>query len=149
MKLSRIYYLKIIKEIFQKELYHLLPVCMIDFYQQAKKSTVRTIEEAAIQFATQYPKSCAQCHPYQCRTKYRRSSISQIYYQIDDIVNSFMESAITIRLENSIHSGHRIPNDILNSTTKLTNYLSKQENAYPQRRYLYEFNPSIIVLPFN
>jgi hypothetical protein len=82
--------------------------------------------------------ACRRCDPKSC------SKQDKTYYRIDDI-GPYIYSATTHYLH-SIPSEHRIPRTALQN---LTAYFADENNIHPNRKYLFEFNPSIVRIPNN
>ena len=80
--------------------------------------------------------ACRRCDTSSCTNKDKR------YYFLDDVAPDVKSG--TTHFLRSIPARHRIPEEALKN---LTRYFSDNDNVYPARRYFFEFNPSIVILP--
>lgn len=93
-----------------------------------------TPTEARLAVARDYSDPCQPCDPSFCAK-------SQTVFHRPDRIAPPVQQATTHYLT-SIDSSNRVP-----IGTNRTEYFSNAENVHPKRRYLFEYNPSIIVLP--
>jgi hypothetical protein len=101
---------------------------------QYSKQPPSSEEEARLAVAREYPDQCGVCDPANCAP-------DQTIFRRPDRMAPPIQAATTHYLT-SIGDENRVPTNI-----NRTEYFSKPENVHPNRRYLFEYNPSIIVLP--
>jgi hypothetical protein len=99
-------------------------------------STSISLVDAAIMVAEKYPSSCARCHPNAC------SEADKMYWRIDQ-GDPRVNKSWTRRVD-SIPSKFRIPESFIGD---LEGFFSNSNNTVEKRRYYFEYNPSIAVLP--
>ena len=92
--------------------------------------------DAAREIARERPDFCGHCHPDAC------TDIDKRYWRFDAAAPPPVQS-VTHHLS-SIAKSHRLPAD---TYTNWTDYASQPQNVYPQKTHLFEFNPSICILP--
>jgi hypothetical protein len=96
-----------------------------------------TMVQAAIQVAAVYPEKCSRCDPTACPDS------EKLYWRFDQkapVINYGRTHMLS-----SIPAAHRIPASAL---ADLPSYFSNPANVVgPNKKYLYEYNPSIAILP--
>ena len=83
-----------------------------------------------------YPESCGRCNPETCSS-------------IDKKFLSFRKSSLRINAAATYYLSSIPDENRLNfsATENMTAYLSMRENVHPQKLHLFEFNPSLVLLP--
>jgi hypothetical protein len=105
--------------------------------QKNNSTTDLTLVQAAVQVAAVYPDKCSRCDPTAC------PGSEKLYWRFDQKA-PVINYGVTHMLS-SIPAAHRIPASAL---TDLPSYFSDPANVVgPNRKYLYEYNPSIVLLP--
>eukprot|EP00542_Grammatophora_oceanica_P004166 CAMPEP_0194067632 /NCGR_PEP_ID=MMETSP0009_2-20130614/86658_1 /TAXON_ID=210454 /ORGANISM="Grammatophora oceanica, Strain CCMP 410" /LENGTH=606 /DNA_ID=CAMNT_0038720665 /DNA_START=182 /DNA_END=2002 /DNA_ORIENTATION=- len=95
-----------------------------------------SVEEAAEFVARDHPKGCPWCSP-------NRGKGSHFpYFRYDQVAPPIYAS--TTHFLRSVPEEWRVPDSGFQDLTK---YMNQSAHKTPDRRYLYEFNPSIIALP--
>ena len=106
-------------------------------YPKKKTSIPLPLNEAASTVAQEYPEACGRCHPTTCN-----DSRQKHYLGYDEAFTTPISKAYTHYLP-SVPNEHRFPQD-LNS---LQDYMAIPTNVYPNKLHLFEYNPSIVILP--
>jgi hypothetical protein len=100
-------------------------------------TTDLTLVQAAVQVAAVYPDKCSRCDPTTC------PGSEKVYWRFDQ-KTPIINYGVTHMLS-SIPAAHRIPASAL---VDLPSYFSDPANVVgPNKKYLYEYNPSIVLLP--
>ena len=107
-----------------------------DRIRRHAQSSNTTQESAARFVANEFPKHCGTCDPKSCSEEEKR------YWRVDAIAPRVI-SAKTHYLT-SVSDDFRVPRSAL---TDLDSFFSEKKNVFPQRQYLFEYNPSIVQLP--
>ena len=106
--------------------------CGLWMHQQMKKNKEMTIRDAGNKVSKQFPKECKRCDPAACSPQEKE------YWPLD-VAAPHVIASRSLRL--TVPSEYRIPE---NAFGNLDNFFAKEENQHP---FLFEWNPSIIVLP--
>jgi hypothetical protein len=105
--------------------------------QQNNSTPDLTMVQAAVQVAAAYPEQCSRCDPTAC------PGSEKLYWRFDQkapVINYGRTHMLS-----SIPAVHRIPASAL---ADLPSYFSDPANVVgPNKKYLYEYNPSIAILP--
>lgn len=104
------------------------------------KAKGQSLKDAALDLTSQeeYEEQCARCHPGAC------SSEDTIYWRYDSKHHSPPILASVVPKLNSIPTNQRIPPSAIDN---LEAFFSQSNNAMPPLRYLFDYNPSILILP--
>jgi hypothetical protein len=99
-------------------------------------------EEAAVRLVVEeYPDTCGKvCVKEACDPEDHST------WRYDDAA-PLEERAVTHHLT-SVIPQYRIPPDLVGPRGNLSAYLQEKKNQYPRRMYLFEYNPSIVILPY-
>lgn len=104
--------------------------------QSMKQSTMTTLQQAVQKVVREHPMDCKSCRECSPRQKH--------YWKYDRILTqSSIQSARTMMLS-SVPPEFRIPSTAINNVTA---YFADEQHAYPKREYLFDYNPSIVLLP--
>jgi hypothetical protein len=95
-----------------------------------------SLVHAVQQVANEYPVDCKLCRSCSPR--------DQKYWRYDRILDAANASSGRTLLLPSVPNKHRIPNSAMRN---MTAYFLDPRNAYPHREYLFDYNPSIVLLP--
>ncbi|GKY92158.1 hypothetical protein MPSEU_000187100 [Mayamaea pseudoterrestris] len=91
----------------------------------------------------QVTKLIAKKHLIECKQCRSCNAIDRRYWRYDRIFSP-PQNAWTMRLP-SVPREFRIPDTAIHN---LTAYFTNDSNAYPNREYLFDYNPSLVVLPY-
>ena len=109
--------------------------CGARIHRHLAKRNMTTLEAAEL-VANEFPNKCAICNPSNC------SENDRFYWRVDAVAPPAL-SAYSHYLH-SVGEDSRIPKLALSN---LTSFFADKNNVFPQRRYLFEYNPSIVRIP--
>lgn len=101
-------------------------------YQLTQKKKSKSLVEAGINIASRFEKDCGSCHPESC------NDAQKVYWPMDVAAPPILRSR-SPRLR--IPDEYRVPETALDD---LESYFAEKKHQHP---HLFEWNPSIIVLP--
>lgn len=112
--------------------------CGLLIHEWMGKQTSLSLTEAAHRIASDYPDTCGRCRPGSC------SQQDTLYWRYDAPPMALPVLASSVLQIASVPFQERIPPD---SMDKLEAFFALPNRAVPPSRYLFDYNPSIVVLP--
>jgi hypothetical protein len=110
----------------------------------ASSKNLSLVEAMTVLVEHQHNEKCQYCLPQNCDDQAKE------YWRYDDAAPTILAAQSSYLA--SIPDQWRIPKDILvgngiQQTANLKTFFSDPQNVYPARRYLFEYNPSIALIP--
>ena len=117
--------------------------CGFLIYRTAKRENISLVEAARWEVEQHNSTDCRPCLPESC-DKHAKN-----YWRYDDVAPSIL-AAKSSYLSSIRANQHRLPTSLLAAEpndNQLIDYFTQPQSSYPDKRYLFEYNPSLVILP--